>query len=108
MPIQGSAREGEWPSLFVPVAVLLASVVTCSAMPPADAGPAPSACRVERASPWVGRAASAAIVERARAESGAETVELVMPDESLPAVYRVDRLNLVLDERSIIADVACG
>lgn len=108
MPAHGHVHDGEWARLFVPVAVLLASIAACSAMPPADAGAPPTACRTERAQPWVGRAASVAVVEQARANSGSQTVNLVMPKEGAPGDYRIDRLNLHLDERSIIAGVTCG
>lgn len=108
MPIHGQTREGDWTRLVVPMVVLLASVAACSVMPPADAGTPASACVPERAQSWVGRAASAEIVEDARLGSGSETVRLVMPEDPAPAGGQVDRLNLYLDERSIITRVSCS
>lgn len=108
MPLQGSVREGDWARLAVPVVVLLASVAACSAMRPADAG-TPTACRPGNADQWVGRAASASIVEQARQASGSDTVRLVMPDEMADdSRMRVDRLNLYLDDRSLITRTTCG
>jgi hypothetical protein len=108
MPIHEHAKEADWTRLLVPVVVLLASVAACSVMPPADAGTPASACVPGRAEYWVGRAASAEIVEQARLASGSQSVRLVMPEDRLPEGYEVDRLNLVLDAQSVIRQVSCS
>jgi hypothetical protein len=108
MPLHGNVREGDWTRLLVPVVVLVASVGACSAMRPADAGTPIAACRADAAQPWIGRAASADIVEQARRASGSESVGLVMPGEPRQPAERIDRLELFLDERSIIAGARCG
>ena len=106
MPLQ-SVREGDWTRLAGPVVVLVASVGACSAMRPADAG-TPSACRPAAADAWVGRAASAGVVDQARRDSGSRTVRLVMPDEMpADAAPRIDR-NLFLDDRALITRARCG
>ena len=108
MPLQNSVREGDWPRLVVPVFVLVASVAACSAMRPADAGTS-TACRPGNADTWVGRAASATIVEQARQASGSQAVRLVMPDEAATDDgARMDRLNLYLDDRALITRTTCG
>ena len=107
MPLQ-TVREGDWTRLAVPVFVLVASVGACSAMRPADAG-TPTACRPGNADAWVGRAASATIVDQARDASGSRSVRLVMPDQ-MPQDEgaRIDRLNLYLDDRALITRTSCG
>lgn len=107
MSIERRAGSSDWPRLVIPAAVLLASVAACSAMPPADAG-APMACHVDRAGPWIGRAASATVVEQARLDSRSETVHVVMPGDAAPDGFRLGRLTLFLDDRSIIERVSCG
>lgn len=107
MALHANPSDGAFPRLLVPVIVLMASVGACSVMPPADAG-TPSACRPGNADRWVGRAASAEIVEQARHASGSETVRLLMPDDTAETEVRADRLLLHLDERSIITRATCS
>ncbi len=107
MPLQGTVREGDWVRLVVPVIVLVASVAACSAMGPADAG-TPTACRPGNADQWIGRAASAAVVEQARVASGSQDVRLVMPDEATDEVVRSDRLSLYLDDGALITRTICS
>lgn len=108
MPLQGTVREADWPRMIVPVVVLVASVAACSAMRPADAG-VPIACRPGNADAWIGRAASASIVDQARHASGSDQVRLVMPDEAAQDDSpRIDRLNLYLDEHALITRTRCG
>lgn len=107
MPLQ-SVREADWTRLIVPVIVLVASVGACSAMRPADAG-TPTACRPGNADAWIGRAASATIVDRAREASGSRRVRLVMPNEAPDDEgAHVDRLNLYLDDGALITRTTCG
>lgn len=107
MPLPANANDAAVPRLLVPVMVLIASVAACSVMPPADAG-TPSACQPGNADRWIGRAASAEIVEQARQASGSETVHLRIPGETADTRVRSDRLSLELDERSIITRAVCG
>jgi len=108
MPMHGTVRDADWPRMIVPVVVLLASVGACSAMRPADAGVA-TACRPGNADAFVGRAASADVVEQARLASGSRSVRQVMPDEAAPdAAPRVDRLELYLDDHALITRTSCG
>lgn len=108
MPVHGSVREGDWTRLAFPVMVLVASVAACSVMPPADASAHAPVCRPQGAEAWIGRAASAEIIERARHGSGSTSVRLVMPGEAEPQVEQLDRLNLFIDDRSLIARATCG
>ncbi len=108
MPVEGPAREGDWTRLVVPMAVLLASVAACSVMPPAGASARAEVCRPHGAEAWIGRAASAAVIEQARLDSGSQAVRLVMPGERVPQVQELDRLNLFLDERSLVTRATCG
>ena len=107
MPLQ-SVREGDWARLAVPVVVLVASIGACSAMRPADAG-TPSACMPGLADGWIGRAASASVVDQALRASASQSVRLVMPDEMpVDAASRIDRLNLILDDHALITRASCG
>lgn len=108
MPVHATAREGDWTRLMVPVAVLLASIAACSVMPPAGASTRAPVCQPHGADEWIGRAASADVVEQARQHSGSQTVRLVMPGERDPQVEQLDRLNLHLDGRSLITRATCG
>lgn len=108
MPVHGTAREGDWTRLAVPVAVLVASVAACSVMPPAGASSRAAVCQPHGVEDWLGRAASAGIIEQARHNSGSQSVRLVMPGEREPQVEQLDRLNLFLDERSLITRATCG
>ena len=49
MPVDATAREGDWTRLLVPVAVLVASVAACSVMPPAGASARAAVCQPEAA-----------------------------------------------------------
>ncbi|MGY4514491.1 hypothetical protein [Lysobacter sp. HA18] len=107
MPLQASIR-GEWSRLFVPIVVLLSSVAACSAMGPADAGIV-HACQPGNADAWIGRAASASIVDQARQASGSRKVRLVMPEQTAgDDDPRIDRLNLYLDDGALITRTTCG
>jgi hypothetical protein len=108
MSVNGTAREGDWTRLVVPVAVLVASVAACSVMPPAGASARAPVCQPDGAESMIGRAASAPIVEQARTASGSHSVRLVMPGEPQPQVEQLDRLVLHLDERSLITRATCG
>ncbi|AXK73286.1 hypothetical protein DWG18_14030 [Lysobacter sp. TY2-98] len=106
MPFNLSPRA-EWVRLSVPVAVLLGSVAACSVMQPADAGVA-HVCRPGNADAWIGRAASAAIVDEARVASGSRSTRLVMPDREPDDGPRADRLNLYVDNGALITRTQCG
>lgn len=108
MPVTGSVREGDWTRLVVPVLVLVASVAACSVMPPADATARAPVCQPHGADAWIGRAASTSIVEQARNASGSRSVRLLMPGDREPRVAELDRLNLHLDEQSLIVRATCG
>lgn len=108
MSVPGQVREGDWTRLVLPMAVLLASVAACSVMPPADATVRVPVCQPHGADAWIGRAASAEIVEQARQGSGSVAVRLLMPGEAEPQVEQLDRLNLFLDDRSLITRATCG
>lgn len=107
MPLPANTSDAAFPRLLVPVVVLIASVAACSVMPPADAT-TPTACQPGNAERWIGRAASAEIVEQARQASRSETVHLRMPDEAADPQVRSDRLSLELDARSILTRATCS
>jgi hypothetical protein len=108
MSVHDPVREGDWTRLVFPVAVLLASIAACSVMPPADATVRAPVCQPQGAAPWLGRAAGAPIVEQARQASGSRAVRVLLPGEPEPQVEQLDRLNLFLDDRSLIKRASCG
>ena len=95
---------------IVPVAVLLLSVVACTAMPPADVPPpmADGACNADPASWAIGHAATADVVERARVDSHSNDVRVVEPGQAVTMDYRGDRLNIDVNERGAITGLRCG
>jgi hypothetical protein len=94
---------------IIPVAVLLLSVVACTAMPPADVAPvAGGPCMAEAASWAVGHAATADTVERARVESHSNDVRVIEPGQAVTMDYSPERLNINVNERGAITGLKCG
>lgn len=97
--------------LAVPLVVLILSVGACASMgPPPDVG-APGAanmCNAEAVRWAIGREPTQDVVERARVESGSNVVRVIRPGEVVTMDYRVDRLNLDVNDRNAISGARCG
>ena len=96
-------------SAILPVAVLLLSMVACTAMPPVDAPPpANGPCNADLASWAIGRAATPDVVERAQAESNSSDVRVIEPGQPVTMDYSPERLNINVNERGAIVGLKCG
>ncbi len=88
----------------MPVIVLMLS--GC-ATPPATP-PSGTACSADAVKSFVGRAATEDVVNDARSAAGAELLRVIKPGQAVTMDYRVERLNLYLDEAGAIERVSCG
>lgn len=71
-------------------------------------GPANAACKPEAAQSFVGQPGSDALAEQARAAAGASAVRMLKPGQPMTMDYRSDRLNVMLDDAGLVAEVRCG
>ena len=93
--------------------VLLAASTACSPMPPDPKPSNPYPPRLARCQPepgqrFVGQMASEALIEQARAATGANTVRVLKPGMAATMDFRDDRLDLQLDEHDVVVKVSCG
>lgn len=100
-------------SLAVPLVVLILSVGACASMgPPPDMGVpgagAANMCNAEAVRWAIGREPTQDVVERARIESGSNAVRVIRPGDVVTMDYRVDRLNLDVNDRNAITGARCG
>ena len=72
--------------------------------PPVAAG----ACDDSQAQWAIGKTPTAAEVEQARADSGAESVRTLKPDQMVTMDFNDKRLNLDLDASGVVTAVRCG
>lgn len=78
------------------------------ATPPA-AGDATAQCDAAAAQSFVGKEASEATVTEAQAAAGAKgAARVIKPGQPVTMDYRIDRLNVAVDERNVIASITCG
>lgn len=99
----------------MPVAALLFALSACTMNPPRDmpptGGPNPPMllqCNTDAAQGAVGKVATAAVVEQARKDAGAQTARVLKPGQMVTMEYIEGRLNIHVDERNVIVRVACG
>jgi hypothetical protein len=95
------------------IVILLAALTACTPAPPAEtsaqASPvAEGNCSAEAAGDLIGKPYSAAAVEKARLASGSKTVRVIRPGMAVTMDYRIDRLNVDLDEKDVVTRVHCG
>ena len=83
--------------------ILLLSACTTPATPPAA-----GACNADAIQPYVGQVASTDVVDAARKAAGAELVRALKPNDAATLDYRVERLNIMLDDDSKIVSATCG
>ncbi|EPV9118802.1 I78 family peptidase inhibitor [Pseudomonas aeruginosa] len=84
-----------------------ASVATGSASAPA-ATPADGRCDANAVQAYVGKQASAAIVEEARRAAGAEVARALRPHDAVTMDYNPRRLNIDVDDTLVIKRLSCG
>jgi len=89
--------------------ILLAALTACTPTPPAGTPPmAEGNCSAEAATILVGKAYSAEAIEKARLASGSKIVRVIRPGMAVTMDYRIDRLNVDLDEKDVVTRVHCG
>jgi peptidase inhibitor I78 family protein len=67
-----------------------------------------ASCNVQMAQAFVGRQATAALVEDARVRSGASMARLLRPGQMVTKEYFAGRLNLQVDSAGVIVGATCG
>ncbi|MDB5687150.1 MAG: hypothetical protein JWR77_1739 [Rhizorhabdus sp.] len=72
--------------------------------PPADAAPA---CSATSARGFIGKSGDGN-AEAARQAADAEAVRLIRPGQAVSQDYRVERLNLKLDDKGVVVAITCG
>ncbi|MDQ2701644.1 MAG: I78 family peptidase inhibitor [Pseudomonadota bacterium] len=93
-----------------PMSVLLLALplAACAPMPP----PAPPSlemqCVAEAGSWAIGKGVDDDIVERVRVDTRSKSVRVIRPGQAVTMDYRVDRVNIKLNERDAIVGISCG
>ncbi|HDV4147321.1 TPA: hypothetical protein RH932_000815 [Pseudomonas aeruginosa] len=95
--LAGCSSNGDGPSTEG------ASVATGSATPAAD-----GRCDANAVQAYVGKQASAAIVEEARRAAGAEVARALRPHDAVTMDYNPRRLNIDVDDTLVIKRLSCG
>lgn len=105
-----SPRPADTRLPWIPLAVLLASMVACSTMPaePPMAGTPVGVCNAQAASWAIGRAPTQDVVDRATRDSGARVSRVLRPGQVVTMEYRADRLNIDVNDREAITGLRCG
>jgi hypothetical protein len=88
--------------------LLLAGLAACAPTPAVDEPAKEAICSVEGLNDAVGKPYSADLVERTRIRSGSKTVRVIRPGMAVTMDYRIDRLNIDLDEKGIVTRLHCG
>lgn len=98
--------------LILAAAVLAGCSSTSETSQPAEGSVASdsgySRCDAAAAQFAVGKSASPALLEQARAKAGAQTARVLGPDDMVTFEYRSDRLNLNADQAGAVNRVNCG
>ena len=89
----------------------LGLLAACAEVPPGSTPPPddrPAACDASTLGWTTGKPADAALVERAKQESGAKMVRTLRPGQVVTMEYSEGRLNLYLDANDRVERAACG
>ena len=80
------------------------------ALPATDAAQPDAAgnCNAEAVQSLVGQEATDAVLEQAKRDSGSNLVRALRPGEAATMDFRPDRLDIALDDNSIIQSLRCG
>ncbi|WP_253265503.1 I78 family peptidase inhibitor [Pseudomonas aeruginosa] len=100
--LAGCSSNGDGPSTEG------ASVATGSASAPAATPAADGRCDANAVQAYVGKQASAAIVEEARRAAGAEVAPALRPHDAVTMDYNPRRLNIDVDDTLVIKRLSCG
>ncbi|MBG6508908.1 hypothetical protein I5I77_24735 [Pseudomonas aeruginosa] len=85
-----------------------ASVATGSASAPAATPAADGRCDANAVQAYVGKQASAAIIEEARRAAGAEVARALRPHDAVTMDYNPRRLNIDVADTRVIKRLSCG
>lgn len=85
---------------------LLLATAACAPVAPLP-GPV-TECRADAGQRFVGTPLTGRTTERARRATGAKTVRTIRPGVAVTMDYRVDRLNVEVDDKGDIVAVRCG
>ncbi|MFJ5295813.1 I78 family peptidase inhibitor [Pseudomonas sp. NPDC088368] len=98
--------------LILAVALLAGCSTTSESSSPAKGAAtsdsSQSRCDAAAAQFAVGKPASPALLDQARAKAGAQTARVLGPDDMVTLEYRSDRLNLNTDQGATVTRVNCG
>ncbi|HBO2256900.1 hypothetical protein KKQ61_15575 [Pseudomonas aeruginosa] len=100
--LAGCSSNGDGPSTEG------ASVATGSASAPVATSVADGRCDANAVQAYVGKQASAAIVEEARRAAGAEVARALRPHDAVTMDYNPRRLNIDVDDTLVIKRLSCG
>ena len=89
--------------LGLSVTALLMSACATPATPPSA-----SACNANAIQPYVGQIATPSVVESARKAAGAQLVRALMPNDAATLDYRLERVNIMVDDANKILRASCG
>lgn len=70
--------------------------------------PAAGACNADAIRPYVGQVATSVVVESARKAAGAQLVRALKPNDPVTMDYRVERINILVDDANKIVRATCG
>lgn len=92
------------------------SLSACAPMPPADGpisggsgpGEPEQQCNAAAARGAIGKVATAAVVEHARIDAGAQIVRTLKPGQMVTMEYHHSRLNIDVDVNNVVTNVRCG
>ncbi|MET0808530.1 MAG: I78 family peptidase inhibitor [Pseudoxanthomonas sp.] len=80
-----------------------------AAQPAQSTPPAAAAACDDSQAQWaIGKKVSAADVEQARKDSGAELARTLKPDQAVTMEFSANRLNLELDDAGLVVAIRCG
>lgn len=91
------------------VAFLLAlPLAACAPMPPAAPPPGAGQCVAAPAAWAIGKAATDAVVEQVRLDTGSQLVRVLRPGQVVTLEFSAQRVNVKVNERNAIIGVTCG
>lgn len=103
-------------TLLGPLSIALAfasfSLSSCAPAPTAAEPPSQpgvsGTCQADSVQWAIGHHADQATLARIRRESGAGLVRPIAPGQAVTEDYRIDRINVELDDANVIIRISCG
>ena len=84
---------------------LLSACATPSEAPPIAGG---GMCDAQTLQHLVGETVTQALGANAMRSSGADILRWIPPNSAVTMDYRMDRLNISYDEKSVVTEISCG